>query len=661
MSASLPAFQRPCLAAGGAGLSTVYLAGVSSSILGRLELYKVNINNIQTPSATLIGAVTNATTWFASADRYCDTYSGDRAMPSGPPILIQQFGERTSATAMFFANGTLIDQYPNNSKKISYKLFAPTGATGNYNWYTTMSNRADNSTLSPWMSLQYYYSPVAGGTFDYLLGNYPSTNALLAVGTFQPSAVSPAAGYVSVFEKTSGIVYTASSLIKFDDLNRVQTLSSPYNIKMNGIVLTSDAFPVSLGNTGYIVDRATADDSTVLYSITPSSGVFELRPVAVSGNVPPFLKYRGATGLGTQLIFYGGLLNGSPSTAFHLYDTISNQWSGPDLVKPLDPYPGNGSGDNSDGYSNGGKGTSNNNGGRTGAIVGGILGAVVVLALLAFIWFRRRKHDDDDDDDDKGIAGGSGGKGSGSGGKAPHSNLAVVTAPSLVNVQSQDSHYHKVPPTDMPYPPYQTAYPPVAATPPPASHIIGQPQQQQQQQQAEPYYRPPQFIPQHAQAHQQQIGIPVSTLYDPCNNASFTQYSAAAGPLNTTPTPANTMYQPQPQIFSPVPAPAPSAPQQPHTYLPPTLATTINTAVSPSSSAPTTAIPTTPVDATPNSGPLSPMLSHAAYSPTNTSSSSSAVFPQSTTPPPLAQSYHPVVTSSVTTGPNNPQYIPPTN
>ncbi|KAF9164475.1 hypothetical protein DFQ26_001409 [Actinomortierella ambigua] len=715
MSTDLPAFQRPCLAAGGAGSSSVYVIGVSSTVTGRLEVYRVNINDINAPVATMIGSVTNATTWFAAAERYCDTFSGDRTTPSGAPIMIQQFGEYASATAMFFANGTVMDQYPNNSKKMSYKLFAPTGASGYYNWYTTLSNQADNSTLSPWMSLQYYDSPTVGGTYDYLLGNYPSTSALLAVGHFQPSTVSPAAGYVSVFEKTSGTVYSSSSLIKFDDLNRVQTLSSPFGIKMNDIVLTSDAYPVTMGMTGYIVDRAIADGSTILYWVNPSSGTFELKPVLVSGNVPPFYQYRGATGVGTQLVLYGGLLNGTPTTAFHLYDTISNEWSGPGLVKPVNPPTdgrggnGNGNGSDDDGYGIGGGGTGKSSGNNTGAIVGGVIGAVVlIVAIVGFWWYRRSKRVD----------------------KTPTVPAVVTTDESHPSMQSRPvcQDYHKVPPTDIPYPPYQTAYPsaPVATPPytvgqqPPTQPLPQQTQQQRLSQQASFYHQPPHLLP----------SAPLGAIYDPNvnNSTTYTPYNAAASstPSSTTPSSSTgaTIYQPPPpHVFSPT-GPPPSGPQQHHSYMPPTLttldssqqlpipATTATSAIAGTcSSNSTVVVPTTPIEAIApgssastgsSSGPFSPIPSQVAYSPTDlsyTSLSSPSTYTAATGGHPHVLHHHPyphnhnlhsaatttttaapmtISTIAATTAipggglpyqpvstpvsaapPNNPQYIPP--
>ncbi|KAF9974288.1 hypothetical protein BGZ73_002304 [Actinomortierella ambigua] len=690
MSTPLPSFQRPCLAAGGAGSSSVYLVGVSSTAVGRLEVYRVNINDINSPVATMIGSATNATTWFAAAEKYCDTFSGDRSTPSGPPIMIQQFGEYASATAMFFANGTVMDQYPNNSKKVSYKLFAPTGASGYFNWYTTMSNQADNSTLSPWMSLQYYDSPTAGGTYDYLLGNYPSANALLAIGHLQPSTVSPASGYVSVFEKTSGTVYSSSSLIKFDDLNRVQTLSSPFSIKMNNIVLTSDAYPVTMGMTGYIVDRAVEDGSTILYSINPSSGSFELKPVAVSGSVPPFYQYRGATGLGTQLVLYGGVSNGIPTTAFHLYDTVSNQWSGPGLIKPVNP-PTDGRGGSGSGGNSGSSGSSKSSGGsNTGAIVGGIVGAVaLILAIVGLWWYRRKKRTD----------------------KAPV-EAAVVTTEAPMHGQPVCQDYHKVPPTDIQYQPYQNAYP--SASPAYIQQQLQQqhppslPHQQQITHQGSLYHQPPHLLP----------SAPLGAIYDPNanNSTTYTAYSAATSTPPSTTATANTatassttatIYHPPPsQVFSPTaapPAPPTSAPgpQQPHTYMPPTLTTLADPSQQGSTTTAATAVPTTPIEAIApgstssggslSSGPFSPIPSQLAYSPTdhshaslsssspytaggaggsNSANTSGAVghpaapmtisTVAATAAVPVGGVYHQAVSTPVTAAPpNNPQYIPP--
>lgn len=90
-------------------------------------------------------------------------------------------------------------------------------------------------------------------------GLYPSAvDPLLSVGTYTPTSSGDSQGYSVVFDKQGkGQVFTAtgSDQATVNNTISVLVLSNPGNVNMNGIVLSSDAVSVTMGDTGYILDK----------------------------------------------------------------------------------------------------------------------------------------------------------------------------------------------------------------------------------------------------------------------------------------------------------------------------------------------------------------------------------------------------------------------
>ncbi|KAG0222315.1 hypothetical protein BGW42_006684, partial [Actinomortierella wolfii] len=86
---NIPAFQYPCVAPDTSTSDSVYVLGVPSSAEGRLEAYRVNLSNINSPSAVFVSNYTEAVTWSSSAPKYCNNYPGELR---NSPIMVQQFG-----------------------------------------------------------------------------------------------------------------------------------------------------------------------------------------------------------------------------------------------------------------------------------------------------------------------------------------------------------------------------------------------------------------------------------------------------------------------------------------------------------------------------------------------------------------------------------------
>ncbi|GJJ73644.1 hypothetical protein EMPS_06002 [Entomortierella parvispora] len=385
---SIPSYSNACIAPSLSGTS-VYLVGVPAANEGTLEVNLINLSSIESPTATFVNQ-SSFFVWNSAAPKACFAYPGNLG-DTNSPVVMQQFGVNSYFTNIY-PNGTI--DFPTNFQSMGYvspKLFSFTGAVGTLNWYTAMTNASSLLTNSPWVGVRLNATLGVNSTRDYDISTFPTTSALLSVGTYVASSNTPAQGYHVVFDNQgAGIIYTTldSSAPIFTSLDRVLTLSSPTPVNMGGIILTSNAFSLTMGSVGYILDKA-SDGSTVLYSITPGTSS-QLQRVSIPGNVPTFSSILTATPLGNQIITFGSSSNGA--STFYSFNTVTNAWSGTALVKPNIPStPGGG---NSGG--NGGSGSNGGNSGNSsktpiGAIVGGVVGGLVVIALIAFFVIRHRR------------------------------------------------------------------------------------------------------------------------------------------------------------------------------------------------------------------------------------------------------------------------------
>ncbi|KAF9910585.1 hypothetical protein EC991_006144 [Linnemannia zychae] len=137
-----------------------------------------------------------------------------------------------------------------------------------------------------------------------------------------------------------------------------------------------DAIPVTMANTGFILDKG-LDGSTVVYSITPDQSAM-LHRVSISGG-PPFSPAMAATALNKQIVTYSYSLTAGP--ALNVFDTMTGTWTGPGL-----------DGTSSFGSSGVGGGYNSNNQPQQqeipiGVIVGGAIGGLVVLTFSFFLYF----------------------------------------------------------------------------------------------------------------------------------------------------------------------------------------------------------------------------------------------------------------------------------
>ncbi|KAF9974287.1 hypothetical protein BGZ73_002303 [Actinomortierella ambigua] len=397
---AVPAYTNPCVVADLCTPMSVFVMGVSDTTPGRLEIYRVSLADLRMPKATLLSQHTDTKLWDARAEKFCDAFDSDDYVDfrKRPSVFLQQFGGedpasslRLSSTALVLPNGTVAASWTNDLPKVSARLFSPTGAMAGHKWYTCTAPTRDPSTQSVWRSEHRTNDLTTNGRIESLLSTYPVDDALLSVGTFNTAFATPALGHLIVFDRSGAVghVYTTSSTPSLGTNVSMQTLLNPLPVDMRGAALTQDAYPITMGDTGYIMDK-TPSNTTILYSIRPSSGSYTLDRVKVKGDVPPFLPGRVATTRGTQIILFGGLLNGHmPVANFAIYDTITDAWSGLDLVKPPPPPTGTSPVGNHLGPTS----KDGNAGGEhlnLSAIAGGVAGGVVVVSVvIGFLLYRR--------------------------------------------------------------------------------------------------------------------------------------------------------------------------------------------------------------------------------------------------------------------------------
>lgn len=389
----IPTFTNPCIASFVTkGSTQVYLAGVSDVTNGQLEVYTVDIVNIQTPVSTRVVSSPNPLYWKNNAPKACSTYPGDTSA-STAALHFQQFGPFTSYDSNILTNGTVetpsrFDGYA----WVSPKNYAIVGHAGPIAFAAALTNQTTLATSSPWVGIRLNGTSGLDGTMNAKLTSYPVSTPLLSLGTYTPSTVAPARGYLTVFDNAgSGRVYATTGYDKSNPLiTDLLGLGISQTVDMNNIKLTPDAIAVNIGTAGYILDKAT-DGTTIVYSINPGQSN-KLQVVTTTGDVLPFSANIAATSQNSQIITYR--VDGT-TASFNSFDTTTGKWAGIGLKapspKPSTGSPGGSNGGSGNGSGNSTSGSEDKGGAPIGAIVGGVVGGLIVIALIAFLFVRHRR------------------------------------------------------------------------------------------------------------------------------------------------------------------------------------------------------------------------------------------------------------------------------
>ncbi|KAF9427728.1 hypothetical protein BGZ94_004299 [Podila epigama] len=385
---AVPVYANACIAPEASG-NSVYLVGIPSTEDHRLEVHTVHLGDYSAPSATFLANSTNMLAWSLRAPRVCQPFPAlATTAAANRPFTMHQFMPAQSYFVNIFPNGTI--ESPSYFPEVGFqspKNFAVTGGLGPMKWVMAMANGTNSQTGSPWTGLLIDSSFSALSKRDFGVSLFPSTSPLLSLATYTIDANNPGKAYHVVFDtKGTGIIYSLTNTLQPDQSSRISTLASPTDVDMNGIVLTCNAFPQTVGEVGYIFDKA-SDGSTVLFSITPGSSN-KLLHVPINGKVPPFSTAMTTTTMSNKIILYGSSGTAGVLTAtFNAFDTSAKAWTGPGLVvssytPPLATNPSsNPSSSEADSQR------------PLGAIIGGVVGGLVVIALIAyFVVHRRRQH-----------------------------------------------------------------------------------------------------------------------------------------------------------------------------------------------------------------------------------------------------------------------------
>ncbi|KAG0275044.1 hypothetical protein BGZ95_009242 [Linnemannia exigua] len=369
MSSTIPNYAQACLAADNAN-SGVYLVGAPASSVGRLEVNYVSVANINTPTASSLGYRVDTVAWASGAPKACFSYPSDTQANSG--IKVIQFSENKSYMSTIQPDGTVGNaSLFHGVAYTSHRLFTLSGTFRDFDMFNVFTNSTSLVTSTRWMGVRLSFTEGVPSYREEVLGHYPTVSPLVAVGTYSSFTGNYSKGYSVVFDTAGrGQAFPAlgSSVATPTTAEKVLTLGIPVDVNMNEIKLTADAIPVTLANTGLIVDKA-LDGSTVVYSINPDESA-TLNQITSTGGSPPFSAAMALTALNKHIITYTPSIEGVP--VFNSFDTTTGIWSGPGLM-------------------NGG-GTAPGSSVSLAAIIGGTMGALLLIALVVLLIFRRLRH-----------------------------------------------------------------------------------------------------------------------------------------------------------------------------------------------------------------------------------------------------------------------------
>ncbi|KAG0205641.1 hypothetical protein BGX33_007839, partial [Mortierella sp. NVP41] len=399
---SVPIYPKPCLAPSTTN-NTVNLVGIAPAREGILEVYSLDITNINTPTARLVTSQTNVLDWSSSQALACFPYPGLDTSSAATPFAVFQYGVfKTFFTNINPGGIEAAIHFPGVAFN-SPKTFAFTGASGQYNWFMALTNSTYLGTGSAWTGVRLNSAGAMNSFYNFGMSMIPSANPLLAVGTIETAGTTPtmSPGYTIVFDYLGGgVIYSSTGSLSTlaTPSENIINLSNPTAVSMSGITLTTNAIPVTMGNTAYILDQG-KDGSTVVYSIKPSVSA-TLAPHPIKGNVPKFSTILAATVSSSQIVTYSSSNGLVP--IINSLETTTGTWSGLGLIAPiLPPISSSGpltptnSRTNSGSLPSSSNSTSGDGNGESkmplGAIVGGVVGGLVVIALVAFLFIRNRR------------------------------------------------------------------------------------------------------------------------------------------------------------------------------------------------------------------------------------------------------------------------------
>ncbi|KAF9920238.1 hypothetical protein FBU30_009972 [Linnemannia zychae] len=359
-SIPIPNISQACLASD-SYRKKLYLIGSTSD--GSLDVYTIDYTNLN--EAQLLSSYHNSTLeWIAGSRKACF----GSPSPAGPnsPIDVFQFGDKT-VMGVVYPNGTIIDpwHFP-QSIFTSPNLFSWSGNMLNLSVYLGFTKYSFHG-FSNWAAVRRNSSMSEDFVLNRNINHFPSLDPLLALGTFAHSDGNTSPGYTIVIDKANqAFAYQTSTnpTISLKDGEFALSLGSSMRVEMNGIQLTSNAIPITVWETGYILDRAKDNVSVVVYSINPTKN-YTLQQVTTAGPSPPFHTSMAAVSLDQNIFTYVSPENGP--AYINTFNINSGTWIGNNLIQNSEKAGGV----------------------SIGAIVGGVLGALFLIGIGLLIFIRR--------------------------------------------------------------------------------------------------------------------------------------------------------------------------------------------------------------------------------------------------------------------------------
>ncbi|KAG0281978.1 hypothetical protein BGZ96_000960 [Linnemannia gamsii] len=210
-----------------------------------------------------------------------------------------------------------------------------------------------------------------GSGYDMVHQPVDTDDAMLVVGTYGSYSGASPAGYTIVFDKSSrGQIFSAAGNLLANATNYVPTvaLGIPTVINMNGITLTPNAIPITMGSVAYILDKE-ANGTTAIYTLNPSASSTLARVYNI-GDSLPFTNNMAAAALNNRLLTYSVNKTGANINTF---DLTSRSWSGIGLIKASVSEDPN----------------TKSSSVPLGAIIGGVVGGLLLVGFALFFIFRR--------------------------------------------------------------------------------------------------------------------------------------------------------------------------------------------------------------------------------------------------------------------------------
>ncbi|KAK5798911.1 hypothetical protein F5H01DRAFT_418480 [Linnemannia elongata] len=365
----IPVYNQACLATDSTSTSPSFFL-VGSSSPGSLEVNYVN--NADATTVNRVATQNDQSAWSPNAAKLCYIYPF--ATTANPGLKIVQFGSGSTYIALAQTNNVISGaDFFNMTGFPSSKLFGWSGRFQDYDMFTVVTNDTDSQThkVGMWAAFRMNFRQDGPSLLTYDMVHQPvdTDDAMLVVGTYGSYSGNTSQGYTIVFDKSSrGQIFSATGNLLANLTNFVPTvaLGIPTVVNMNGITLSPNAIPITMGSVAYILDKE-ANGTTAIYTLNPSASS-TLARVYKTGDSLPFSNNMAAAALNNQLLTYSVNKTGANINTF---DLATKTWSGSGLIKMVDPNPKSSV--------------------PLGAIIGGAVGGLLVIALAIFLCIRCRR------------------------------------------------------------------------------------------------------------------------------------------------------------------------------------------------------------------------------------------------------------------------------